>query len=596
MGLIRISWVLTLALSTTVVSAMPPSLPSSQMAYQAQNYENAAPAWYQMPERQQENTFTNNRSPYGPQPDKHTFIPVPSPFELPRPKTPLEMANGHIVDAAQETHLSGFFRTLNGQVTNLERYMPLLAKKLGITSLPILPTTTDRPSRPSQKPTQSLRSYHTRPSPPERPFTVRGTKICWDCTTVTMQLVTPTPMNKRKTKIVKKNKIRSNQVTRRTGDYSTEDYGTTRTTKDVWASMQVTTKDHWKQFTVGTRATTERSDTPDRMRKNARGLVKIENGGEIKEKRPKITQNGRISKPYRPDQNNNNIDSTNSQLGSSTSQFGTHVTPVEPQNGRQISKTGQISSKKDRFVPQNGRNSRPNSTKSTKIDKQVTEDMDNTPINTKVDINSNEYTKLSISGQSLGTGRPDMVLESIRSQKGPLNKNNMREIMSLGPMEMLNKAKNGWTHKENRPKIDCPESNVSPIEVAIVWASTELIEAIKEALAKFRSTLSARQMAPEEGHADIADLGRELESTWTQLKDSGFLERAVAELALSDSQVPGHDGTVDTDAAARKIDELWREAMLASAIGFSEPDPMNRPMYDDIRGHQRGNVVCLRRN
>lgn len=28
-----------------------------------------------------------------------------------------------------------------------------------------------------------------------------------------------------------------------------------------------------------------------------------------------------------------------------------------------------------------------------------------------------------------------------------------------------------WTHRERRPNIDCPEANVSPIEVAIVWVS-----------------------------------------------------------------------------------------------------------------------------
>uniref|UniRef100_A0A1I7S8G4 Integrase catalytic domain-containing protein n=1 Tax=Bursaphelenchus xylophilus TaxID=6326 RepID=A0A1I7S8G4_BURXY len=504
------------------VIAIPPSLPSSKLAFQQENYENAAPAWYQMPERP-ENPYVNTRSPYGPQPDKHTFVPVPSPFELPRPRTPLEMANGHIVDAAQEPHINGFFRTLNGQVTNLERYMPLLAKKLGVTTSTTTRTTTPRPTKAARKSSMSSRSRQ-KASSTERPYTRRGlgnVEKCWDCSTVTVQLVTATPMatpmSKRKLKIVKK--PRNNRVT-------TKDpwvIELTKEPKEKWPSMQVTTKDHWNRFTIATRATTSRPQESRQVPKG-KGLSKIDKNGKEIEENETAQKIGEKSK----------------STGKLT-QAGVTVTPEPPEEHTDVS------------------------------------------TNTKIDVKTKEYTKLTVSGKSSGSGRPDMILETKRTVK---NGGVLTDLK--GPLEMLNKAKNGWTHKENRPKIDCPESNVSPIEVAIVWASTELIEAIKEALSKFRSTLTARQMAHQpEPHADIADLGRELENTWTQLKDSGFLERAVAELALSDPQISGHEG-IDTDAAARKIDELWREAMLASAVGqMTEPDPINRPMYDDVRGYEQ---------
>lgn len=82
-------------------------VPTETCARLADN--SAPPAWYHMPERPplqpvqplQPPPFELPRSPYGPQ-QPSGFVPVPSPFALPRPKNPMEIANGHLVDAAQE--------------------------------------------------------------------------------------------------------------------------------------------------------------------------------------------------------------------------------------------------------------------------------------------------------------------------------------------------------------------------------------------------------------------------------------------------------------------------------------------------------------
>jgi hypothetical protein len=92
-------------------------------------------------------------------------------------------------------------------------------------------------------------------------------------------------------------------------------------------------------------------------------------------------------------------------------------------------------------------------------------------------------------------------------------------------------------------------------------------------LARFRNTLSYQGRSaspPLTTKAETSSVGSELESTWNEFKKGwrdirvinpilgGWLERAFTELVFSDSGAP--------DAAARKVDELWREAMLASAL------------------------------
>ncbi|KAI6185225.1 hypothetical protein M3Y99_01947900 [Aphelenchoides fujianensis] len=100
-------------------------------------------------------------------------------------------------------------------------------------------------------------------------------------------------------------------------------------------------------------------------------------------------------------------------------------------------------------------------------------------------------------------------------------------------------------------------------------ASTELIEAVKEALARFRSTLTNPAVPPA---AASAGLNGELESTWKNIMDGGWLERAFAEWAFADAGRPlaADPSAPDSLAAARKVDELWREAMVASSLSTAQ--------------------------
>jgi hypothetical protein len=73
--------------------------------------EKSPPAWYQLAAHQQ----PADLSPYGPRiqtgsnkPD--SFVPIPSPFQLPRPKSAQELAASQIVNAAQEViFVTSFF-------------------------------------------------------------------------------------------------------------------------------------------------------------------------------------------------------------------------------------------------------------------------------------------------------------------------------------------------------------------------------------------------------------------------------------------------------------------------------------------------------
>jgi hypothetical protein len=72
--------------------------------------ENTPPAWYQLANHQQP---ADHLSPYGPriQPGSNkpdTFVPIPSPFQLPQPKSAQELAASQIVNAAQEVCQSIF--------------------------------------------------------------------------------------------------------------------------------------------------------------------------------------------------------------------------------------------------------------------------------------------------------------------------------------------------------------------------------------------------------------------------------------------------------------------------------------------------------
>lgn len=81
-------------------------------------------------------------------------------------------------------------------------------------------------------------------------------------------------------------------------------------------------------------------------------------------------------------------------------------------------------------------------------------------------------------------------------------------------------------------------------------------------MARFRSSLSYHGKAaspPLITNIKASSVGGELESTWNELKNGGWLERAFTELVFSDS-------TSDEKAASRKVDELWKEAVLASAL------------------------------
>ncbi|KAI6202014.1 hypothetical protein M3Y96_00903400 [Aphelenchoides besseyi] len=106
-------------------------------------------------------------------------------------------------------------------------------------------------------------------------------------------------------------------------------------------------------------------------------------------------------------------------------------------------------------------------------------------------------------------------------------------------------------------------------------ASTELIEAVKDALARFRTSVTYSNIA-----ASPSNGGSHLESAFRNIVDGGWLERTFANWAFSDTTT-ADSGLPDASAAAQKMDELWHEAMLASAFSGAQHNEETQNQQSD---------------
>jgi hypothetical protein len=88
---------------------MAGALSFTQTLQQKTQPEDYPAAWYHFPAQSQTPPpfIPTNVSPYGPRISTNgdSFVPVPSPFQITRPKTPQEIAASQIVNAAQEVCL-----------------------------------------------------------------------------------------------------------------------------------------------------------------------------------------------------------------------------------------------------------------------------------------------------------------------------------------------------------------------------------------------------------------------------------------------------------------------------------------------------------
>ncbi|KAI1714955.1 hypothetical protein DdX_08230 [Ditylenchus destructor] len=160
--------------------------------------------------------------------------------------------------------------------------------------------------------------------------------------------------------------------------------------------------------------------------------------------------------------------------------------------------------------------------------------------------------------------------------------------------EKTKKANKPWTHSSGghnaRPKSNKVPRNRPPptaetsIEEAAIWvvdlvhiASTELIDAIREALERFRASLNRNAH-----NRDVAkEIGSQVQATWNQLKKGAWLERALAELALSDSGLQGNS-TVDLEALKQTLDAELANAQPGHKQNTQMED-FRLPMADDVR-------------
>ncbi|KAI6223776.1 hypothetical protein M3Y99_01431200 [Aphelenchoides fujianensis] len=524
-------------------------LPQRTQEAAARVEEHGEPAWYHLPVHSQPPLVSlptaTDRSPFGPRVSGigtgDSFVPIPSPFGLPRPKTSQEIAASQIVNAAQGRHRREFVteaeddendefservdelvdhdfgqrperpvsptenggqrrrgtttesplrRILSREITNIERYMPLLARKLG-----------GQPSEELRIPKagSGMRSHRTTPVvfPPavrlttKRPFGVRR------------RLITTTPTT-------------APPFRRRLP-----------TTTAVPEVVEVTKK--------CLDCDRESPPTPRTNTSTSRGCR-----GKTTTRRPRRPHpDGRRTRPP--------------TLPPAPLPLATTSAPTPPPftgvPRRTFNKWTKFTLRPRRLLP---------------TDRKATE-------------------------RGIATQRP-LVFPTDFFTPGPPNSSTSTEatvetttqsaVSSLLSRIFTSRCSQPWTHRETKSEaVVCPDGNVSPVEAAVVWfvdqlrsktnASTELIEAVKEALARFRSTLTNPAVPPA---AAPAGLNGELESTWKNIMDGGWLERAFAEWAFADAGRPlaADPSAPDSQAAARKVDELWREAMVASSLSTAQ--------------------------
>uniref|UniRef100_A0A915CRZ7 Uncharacterized protein n=1 Tax=Ditylenchus dipsaci TaxID=166011 RepID=A0A915CRZ7_9BILA len=114
------------------------------------------------------------------------------------------------------------------------------------------------------------------------------------------------------------------------------------------------------------------------------------------------------------------------------------------------------------------------------------------------------------------------------------------------------------SHTKNRP-APTPETS---IEEAAIWASTELIDAIKLALDRFRASLNRDGTSNHSN--DMSEVGAQLQTTWNQLRKGAWLERALAELAMSDA-TNKHISSPSSSSTPPEAAEKRNSAMLEEA-------------------------------
>ncbi|KAI6229593.1 hypothetical protein M3Y95_00547100 [Aphelenchoides besseyi] len=510
-------------------------------------------AWYHLPTAQSQPPnlpLTSNQSPYGPS-TSNSFVPIPSPFVFPKPKTTEQLAASQIVNAAQErqrrefsmpsedyeadesdensidrtndedagvtrppddggqrrrgtTTESALRKILSREITNIERYMPLLARKMSGhggeseigSSFPISGN--------------GMRSRKTStvifpPSPrfiTQKPVGARRRLV----TTVPPTTTTRRRMNK-KIKVVEEiSKCRD--CDRETTPTNTRVITTTARGGRGGSKLQVTVTNRRKQPTS---RRPKRPRLPSTLAPEPLPIATLE-----------------TSPPTPP--------------------------PFQPETSgvthRSFAKWTKFTLQPRRLLPTGLKGSENGATRSplvlTTIPQLSTPIVEPTPSSTQKSIDVT--TPLT----------PSSFLSRI----------------------FQNRRSRPWTHREVvGESVVSPNENVSPFEAAIVWASTELIEAVKDALARFRTSVTYSNIA-----ASPSNGGSNLESAFRNIVDGGWLERTFANWAFSDTTT-ADSGPPDASAAAQKMDELWREAMLASAFSGAQhnEETQNQQSANDQR-------------